>query len=65
MSSNLAQLLKNYWQRQIIVPKSGKCLGTAFGTGREVTQGDPAYPMILNIVVDVVVQAVLEVICSP
>ena len=46
----------------MIVPKSGKCLGTAFGTGIEVTQGDPVYPMIFNIVVDTVVQAVLEVV---
>ena len=46
----------------MIVPKSGKCLGTAFGTGIEVTQGNPTYPMLFNIVVDVVVQAVLEVI---
>ena len=37
----------------------------SFGTGRGVTQGDPNCPMIFNILVDVVVQAVLEVVCSP
>ena len=49
----------------MIVPKSGKCLGTAFGTGIEVTQGDPASSIIFNIVVNVVVQAVQEVVCRP
>ena len=29
-----------------------------------MTQGDPASPMIINIVVDAVVQAVLEELCS-
>ena len=30
-----------------------------------MTQGDPTSPIILNTVVDAVVQAVLEVVCSP
>ena len=30
-----------------------------------MTQGDPASPVIFNIVVDVVVRAVLEELCSP
>ena len=34
-----------------------------FVTGRVVTQGDPTYPMIFNIVVDVVVRAVLDLVC--
>ena len=33
MGTNLSQILDNYWKRQRIVPKVGKCLGTAFGTG--------------------------------
>ena len=60
MGSNLARILENYWKRQQIVPKVSKCLGTAFGTGRGVTQGDPTYPMIFNIVVDVMVGVVME-----
>ena len=36
-----------------------------FGTGRGVTQGDPASPMIFNTVVDAVVRAVLGVVCGP
>ena len=34
MGTNLARLLENYWKRHQIVPKVGKCIGTAFGTGR-------------------------------
>ena len=60
LGPNLGQLLKNYWRRQRIVPKVGKYLGTAFGTGIGVTQGDPASPTVFRIVVDVVVHVVLE-----
>ena len=33
--------------------------------GRGLRQGEPASPMIFNIVVDMVVQAVLVVVCGP
>ena len=33
--------------------------------GSGFTQGDPASPVIFNIVVDTVVRAVLEVVCGP
>ena len=36
-----------------------------FGIDRGVTQGDPASPIIFNVVVDMVLQAVLEEVCSP
>ena len=36
-----------------------------FVTGRVVTQGNLIYPMIFNIVVDVVVSAVWDLVCSP
>ena len=65
LGPNLARLLDNYWRRQRIVPKVGKYLVTEFGTGIVVTQGDPASPMIFNIVVDAVVHAVLDEVCSP
>ena len=65
LGPNLDQLLQNYWKRQRIVPKVGKCLDTAFQTGRGVTQGDPAYPMVFNILVDVGMHAVFNVFCSP
>ena len=65
MGPNLAQILGNHWNRQRKVPKVGKCLGTAFGTVIGVNQGKPVSPMIFNIMVDAVVQAVLEEACSP
>ena len=36
-----------------------------FNTGRGVTHGDPEYPMIFNIVMYAVFQAVLDVVCGP
>ena len=65
MGPNLTHLLKSYWGRQRIAPKTGKFLRKAFRTGRGLTQGDPASPMIFNIVVDAVVRAVLDVVCGP
>ena len=49
----------------MFVQKAKRFLGTPFGTGRVFTQGDPNYPMILNIVVDAVARATLEVVCGP
>ena len=65
MGLNLSQILDNCWKRQRIVPKVVKCQVTAFGTGIVVTQGNPASPIIFNIVVDGAVWAVLEYICIP
>ena len=39
---NLARLLKSYWERQRIAPKTGKFLGDCFWTGRSLTQRYPA-----------------------
>ena len=64
MGTNLARLLENYWKQQRIVPKAGKCLGTVFDTGRGVTQIYPTSSIIFNILVDAVVLAVMEVVCS-
>ena len=57
---NLYRILENYYQRQRTIPKVGKYLGTVFGTGRGVTQGDPDPPMTFNIMVVTVVQSVLD-----
>ena len=65
MGTNLARLLARYWGRQKIVPKTGRLLSKAFGTGHGVTQGNPASPMIFNIMVDTVVRAVLVEVCIP
>ena len=62
MGPNLAPLLKNYWKWHIIVPKSVKCLGKASEIGRVVTQGDTAFPIIFNNVVNVRVRAVLDMV---
>ena len=45
LGPNLAWLIENYWKQKMIYPKEGKCLGTAFGTRKGVTQGDPASPL--------------------
>ena len=45
--------------------KAGNLLGRPFGTGQGVTKGDSASPMIFNIMVDAVVQAVLEEVYRP
>ena len=47
------------------MPKTGKFLGKKFQMGRGLTQGDPVSPMICNIVVDAVLQALLDVVCRP
>ena len=63
MGTKLARLLTHYCKRQRIFPKVGNFMGKTFSTGRGVMQGDPASPMILNIVVNVMVRAVLEEVC--
>ena len=65
MGTNLAQLLTAYWDWQSIVPRMVKFLGKYFCTGRGLKQGDPSSPMILNIMVDLVVRAVLDVVYRP
>ena len=65
MRPNLTRLLKPYWERQRIAPKDSKFLGKEFRTGRGLTKGESASPMIFNIVVDAVLQAVLNVVCGP
>ena len=62
---NTALLIAHHWENLIFVPKTSSFLGVTFVTGIIVTQGDPASPMIFNIVVDVVVIVVLEVVCGP
>ena len=56
---NLPSLVQPHFCSQ-----ASRFLGTLFGTGRGVTQVSPVSPMIFNIVMEVVVKAVLEVICG-
>ena len=65
MVHNTARLISHHLDKLIFVPKASRFLGIDFGTGRGVMQGNPASPMIFNIVVDVVARAVLEVVCGP
>ena len=65
MVQNTARLISHHWENLIFVPKTSRFLGVTFVTGIIVTQGDPASPMVFNIVVDVVVIVVLEVVCGP
>ena len=58
----MARLIAHHWDTLMFVPKVKRFLGTPFGTGIGVTQGDPASPMILNIVVDAVVRETLEAV---
>ena len=62
---NLAYILKNYWNRQRIFPKAGKCLETSFKTGREVIQGYRTSPIIFTIVVNLVVRVVIDAVLNP
>ena len=65
MGHIMARLIANNWDNLMFVPKSKRFLGTPFSMGRGVTQGDPTSPMIFNIVVDAVVRATFNVLCSP
>ena len=49
-------LLQNYWRRLTMVARAGGYYGTDFWGERGVTQGDPLYPTIFNVVVDAVVR---------
>ena len=48
-----------------MVTKAGKYYGRPFSTGRGVTQGDPVYLTLFNIIVDAVVRETLKEICGP
>ena len=65
MGPNMARLLTTYWYWQRIMPKTGRFIRKEFWTGGGLTQGDPASPIIFNIVVGSVVQVVLGVVCGP
>ena len=50
------KLLKTYWRRLTMVARAGGYYREAFKGERGVTQGDPLYPTIFNVVVDRVVR---------
>ena len=51
IGKNTARLIPHHWDNLIFDPKEKMFLGTLFGKGRGVRQGDPTSPMIFNIVV--------------
>ena len=65
MRPQLHRLLKRYWDRQRMVPKSGKYYGRPFSTGIGVTQEYLVSPKLFNVIVDTVVRATLQEICGP
>ena len=50
------RLLLTYWRRLTMVARAGGYYGMAFQGSIRVTQGDPLYPTIFNVVVDAVVR---------
>ena len=65
MDKRMERLVAHHWDNLMFVPKVKRFLWKPFSTGRGFMQGYPASPIIFNIVVDVVVRAVLEVVCGP
>ena len=49
------QLLQAYWGKSTMVARAGGYYRTGFKGARGVTQGDPFFPTIFNVVVDAVV----------
>ena len=49
------RLLTTYWRRLTMVAREGGYYGEDFKGERGVTQGDPLYPTIFNVVMDAVV----------
>ena len=62
--SNLQHILGGYWEGQTVVPRSWIYYGLVFKTGWGVTQGDPMFPTIFKIVVNLVVREMLMDICG-
>ena len=60
MGPNMDRLLVHHWDNQQFVPMAVIFLGKSFCTGVGVMQGNPAFPIIFNIVVYVLVRAVLS-----
>ena len=52
----MQRLLREYWNKSMMVARAGGYYGTGFKVGRGVTQGDPLSPTIFNLVGDVVVR---------
>ena len=56
MGTRSLRLLCRYWERPKMVAQAGGYYGKHFHRKRGVTQGNPMYPTIFNVVVDAVVR---------
>ena len=65
MVQNTTRLIAHHWENLIFSLKAKRFIGTPFGTGRGVMEGDHAHPTIFNIVVDTVARSTLELVCGP
>ena len=65
LGPRLQQLLQRYWYGQRVVPNSGKYYGCPFSTGRGMTQGDPLYLKMFNIIMDALVRTNIQEMCTP
>ena len=50
------RLIQRYWYHLLMVAREVEYYGSPFKGQRGVTQGDPLYPTISNMVVDAVLQ---------
>ena len=55
MGVRVRRMLREYWDRTLMVARAGGYYGKGFKGGRVVTQGDPLSPTTFNVVVDAVV----------
>ena len=62
---NIRRLLQRFWNEQAAVPKARRYYVHLFLTERGVTQGDPVYPTVFNILVESVVRVVLLEVFIP
>ena len=59
LGTRLQILLQRYWDLHRVVTKAGNYYGRPFRAGRGLTQGDPFYPTLFNIIVGTVVKETL------
>ena len=56
VGDRLQRLLREYWDKTMMVARAGGYSRKGFKGGRGVTKGDPLSPTIFNVVVDAVVR---------
>ena len=64
LGKNLQRIVERLWEGHTVITRAGGCHGNPINTGQGVTQGEPVYPTIFNIVVCVLVWAMLLEVCA-